>query len=48
MATGANNIHLTADHLAELTCAAKAQGKRPDELADEAIAMLLRKRAWKT
>ena len=44
MAAGANNIHLTADRFAELACAAQAQGKTPDELADEAIAMLLRKR----
>ena len=44
MATGANNIHLTADRFAELACAAQAQGQSPDELADEAIAMPLRRR----
>lgn len=46
MSTEAKNIHLTDDRLAELTRAAQAQDKTPDELADEAIAMLLRKRRF--
>ena len=45
MDTGANTIHLTDDRFRELTRAALEHGKTPDELADEAIAMLLRKRA---
>ena len=40
----ANTIHLTDDRFAELARAAQAWGKTPDELADEAIAMLLRMR----
>ena len=45
MGTNANTIHLTDDRFAELTRAAQARGKTPDELADEAIAMPLRTRA---
>ena len=44
MGTGANTIHLTDGRYAELTQAAQARGKTPDELADEAIAMPLRTR----
>jgi len=44
MSTDANTIHLTDDRFAELTRAAQAEGKTPDEVADEAIAMLLGKR----
>lgn len=41
---GAKSIHLTGARFAELLQAAQAQGKTPDELADEAIATLVRKR----
>ena len=41
---GAKSINLTEARFAELLEAAQAQGKTPDELADEAIAMLVRKR----
>ena len=41
---GAKSINLTEARFAELLQAAQAQGKTPDELADEAIAMLVRKR----
>jgi hypothetical protein len=44
MSIEAKTIHLTEERFAELTRAAHAQGRTPDELADEAIAMLLRKR----
>ena len=44
MTTDELTIHLTADRFAELTRAAQVQGKTLDELADEAIAMLPRKR----
>ena len=41
---GAKSINLTEARFAELLQAAQAQGKTPDEFADEAIAMLVRKR----
>lgn len=41
---GAKSINVTEARFAELLQAAQAQGKTPDELADEAIAMLVRKR----
>ena len=44
MSADINNIHLTDERFAELSRAAQAQGKTPDDLADEAIAILLRKR----
>ena len=44
MSADVNNIHLTDERFAELSRAAQAQGKTPDDLADEAIAILLRKR----
>jgi|RhiMethySRZTD1v2_1073278.scaffolds.fasta_scaffold1616523_2 hypothetical protein len=40
----ARSIHLTDARYAELLQVAQAQGKTPDELADEAIAALVRKR----
>ena len=40
---GANNIQLTESRFSELAQIAQAQGKTPDELADEAVAMLVRK-----
>jgi hypothetical protein len=39
--TAAKIIRLTDNRFAELTRAAQAQGKTPDEPADEAIALLL-------
>ncbi|MGD1097210.1 MAG: hypothetical protein ABSB35_35140 [Bryobacteraceae bacterium] len=44
MSAEPNIIHLTEERFAELARAAAAQSKSPDELADEAIAMLLCKR----
>lgn len=38
-----HTIHLSDARFAELQQAARAQGKTPDELADEAIAMLVRR-----
>jgi len=38
------NIRLSEERFAELARAAAAQNRSPDELADEAIALLLRKR----
>jgi hypothetical protein len=38
------SIHLTEDRFAKLARAAQAAGKTPDELADEAIEVLLRRR----
>jgi hypothetical protein len=40
----ANTIQPSEARFAELAQAASAQGKTPEELADEAIAMLVRKR----
>ena len=45
MSTHAKIVHLTDQRFAELPRAAQAQGKTPDDVADEAIAMLLRKRS---
>lgn len=39
------SVYLTSDRFAQLADAAQAQGKTPDQLADEAIAMLLRRQA---
>jgi len=44
MSTEANVVHLTAERFDALVRAAADQGKSPDELADEAIAALLRRR----
>ena len=44
MQTQAKSIQLADDRFAELARVALALGKTPDELADEAIAILLRKR----
>jgi hypothetical protein len=44
MSTEPKVIHLTEERFAELSQVAAAQSKSPDELADEAIALLLRKR----
>ena len=41
---GAKSINLTEARFAERLQAAQALGKTPDELADEAIAMLVHKR----
>ena len=40
----ARSIHLTDARFAELLQVAQAQSRTPDELVDEAIAVLLRKR----
>jgi hypothetical protein len=42
--TDAKSICPTGDRFSELTRAAQAEGKTPDEPADEAIALLLRNR----
>lgn len=39
------SVYLTSGRFAQLADAAQAQGKMPDQLADEAIAMLLRRQA---
>ena len=41
---GVKSINLTETRFADLLQAAQAQGKTPDELADETIAILVRKR----
>ena len=47
MHTDAKNIHRPENRLAELTRGAQAQGRTPDDLADEAVAMHLRRRRLK-
>ena len=42
MSTG-NNIHLSEERFAELVQIAESQGKTPDELAEEAVAIHLRR-----
>lgn len=44
MSTESHVVHLTAERFEALVRAAADQGKSPDELADEAIAALLRRR----
>lgn len=42
-AMAANIVQLTESRYSELAQIAQAQGRNPDELADEAVAMLVRK-----